>query len=59
MEYNSYLWAGASKSILKLLGRVQERAKVLINDNRLSNSIDSLEHRRFIIYCSIGGVLAR
>ena len=31
MEYNSYVWAGASKSILKLLNRVQERATVLIN----------------------------
>ena len=45
-EYNSNVWAGASRTILKLLNRVRERAKVLINDNRISNSIDSLEHRR-------------
>ena len=41
-----YLQDGASRSILKLLGSVQEMAKVLINDNRVSNSITSLEHRR-------------
>ena len=27
-----------------LLDRVQEMAKVLINDNKISNSIDSMEH---------------
>ncbi|XP_065368895.1 uncharacterized protein LOC135961328 [Calliphora vicina] len=46
MEYNSHVWFGASKSILELLDRVQERAKVLIGDNTVSNSIDYLEHRR-------------
>ena len=45
MEYNSHVWVGASRSILKFLDRVQKRAKVLINDNRVSNSTDSLEHR--------------
>ncbi|XP_065365413.1 uncharacterized protein LOC135958439 [Calliphora vicina] len=46
MEYNSHVWAGASKSILELLDRLQESSKVLIGDNRVSNSIYSLEHRR-------------
>lgn len=53
MEYNSHVWAGASKSILKLLDRVQERVKVLINDSRVSNSIDSLEHRRNVACVSL------
>ena len=48
MEYNSHVWAGAPKSILGLLDRVQERAKKLIGDSRVSNSIDSLEHRRSV-----------
>ena len=50
MEYNCHVWAGASKSILKLLDRVQKRAKVLVNDKRVSNSIDSLEHRRNVAF---------
>ena len=29
LEYNSHVWVGASRSILKLIDRVQERAKVL------------------------------
>ena len=45
MKYNSHVWTGTSNSILKLLDRVQELVKMLINDNRVSNSIDSLEHR--------------
>ena len=40
MKCSSHVLAGASKSILKLFGRVQKRAKVLINDNKVSNSID-------------------
>ena len=53
MEYNSRVWIGASWSILKLLDRVQEGSKVLINDNSVSNSIDSLEHRRNVAYVSL------
>ena len=45
MEYNSYVWAGASRSTLKLLDRVQEGVNVLINENRISNCIELLEHR--------------
>ena len=53
MEYNSHVLAGASRSILKPLDRMQERAKVLINDNRVSNSIDLLEHRRNVACVSL------
>lgn len=42
MEYNYHVWAGASKTILKLFHQIQERVKVLIGDIRLSNSIDSV-----------------
>ena len=65
MEYNSHVWAGASKSILKLLDHIQKRANVLINGNKVSNSINSLEHLRNVacVSLSIGtimeGVLAR
>ena len=66
MECNSNVWAGVSRYILKLLDRLQGKAKVPINDNRLSNSIHSLEHRRnvaCVIYCFfdtiMGGVRAR
>ena len=53
MEYNYYVWADASRSILKLLDRVQKRVKVLINDNRVSNSVDTLEHRRNVACVSL------
>ena len=53
MEYKSHIWAGASKSILKLFDRVQERGKVLINDCRVSNSFDSLEHRSNVARVSL------
>ena len=53
MEYNSHVWAGASRSILKPVDRVKENAEVLINDNRLSNSIDSLDHRRNVARVSL------
>ena len=39
MECGSHVWA-----ILTLLDRVQQRAKALINDNKVSNFINSLEH---------------
>lgn len=46
MEYNSHLWAGAPQTLLELLDRIQKRAIMLIDDGRVSNSIDSLKHRR-------------
>ena len=42
---------GASKSIL--FDAIQERVKVLINAVRISNSIDSLEHRRTVACVSL------
>ena len=53
MENNSHEWAGASRSILKLLYRVHKREKVLINDNRVSNCIGSLGHRRNVTCLSL------
>ena len=46
MEYNSHLWAGASKSSLSCLDKVQGRAVKLIGDNCVSSTITSLSHRR-------------
>ena len=46
MEYNSHIWAGASRISLELLDRVQRRAIKLIGDSGISSSIDSLGHRR-------------
>ena len=46
MEYNSHIWAGAPKSSLELLDRVQRRAMVMIGDSSVSNPVVSLEHRR-------------
>ena len=47
MEYNSHLWAGASKSALHFVDRIQSqvyRVK-LIGDDRVASSITSLGHR--------------
>ena len=44
MEYKSHIWAGALTSNSRYFARIQERAKVLVNDGSISNSIDSLEH---------------
>ena len=46
MEYNSHLWASASKSALDFVDRIQSRALKLIGDDRVASSINSLEHRR-------------
>ena len=46
MEYNSHLWAGASKSALDFVDRIQSRALKLIGDGRVASSITSLGHRR-------------
>ena len=53
MEYNSHVWTSTSRSILKLLGSVKARAKVLINNIRFSNSIDSLGHHRKVACVSL------
>ena len=46
MEYNSHLWAGASKSALDFVDRIQSRALKLIGDDKVASSITSLGHRR-------------
>ena len=46
MEYNSHLWAGASKSALDFVDRIESRALKLIGDDRVISSITSLRHRR-------------
>ena len=38
---------------MKHLDHVQERVKVLINDSRVSNSIDTLEHCRHVACASL------
>jgi len=46
MEYNSHIWAGAPRSSLQFLDRIQERAKRLIGDDEASSSLSPLGHRR-------------
>ena len=46
MEYNSHLWARASKCALDFADRMQSRALKLIGDDRVVSSITSLGHRR-------------
>ena len=48
MEYNSHVWTGASRSSLELLDRVQRRAIKIIGDKSISDSLESLEHRRCV-----------
>lgn len=45
MEYNSHIWANASRSILEDW-KLAFPVKALIGDIGLSNKLDSLEHRR-------------
>ena len=46
MEYNSHLWAGASKSALDFVDRIQNRALKLIGADTVTSSITSLGDRR-------------
>ena len=46
MEYNSHLWAGASKSALDFEDRIQSGALKLIGDDSVASSISFLAHRR-------------
>ena len=48
LEYGSHLWRGASKHSLATLDAIQKRAIKLIGDPTLTNSLDSLAHRRTI-----------
>ena len=46
MEYCSHLWAGAPHYQLLPFDRIQKRAVRLVDNPRLTNSLESLEHRR-------------
>ena len=46
LEYGSHLWRGASKYSLATLDTIQKRAIRRIDDSSLTDSLDSLAHRR-------------
>lgn len=48
LEYNSYIWAGASVRSRRFIDRIQDRAIRMIHNNAVTDSIDSLEHRRSV-----------
>ena len=53
LENCSHVWGGAPKSSLHLLDRVQSKAIRLINNLNLTNSLQSLSHRRLVADLSI------
>ena len=53
LEYCSHFWGGAPKSSLHLLDRAQSKAIRLINNTNLTNSLQSLSHRRRVADLSI------
>ena len=53
LEYRSHVWGGAPKSSLNLLDRIQSKAICLINNPNLTNSLQSLSHRRLVADLSI------
>ena len=53
LEYGSHLWRGASKHSLATLDAIQKQAIKLIADLALTNSLDSLAHRRTISALSL------
>ena len=53
LEYYSHVWGGTPKSSLHLLDRVQSKAIRLINNANLTNSLQSLTHRRLVADPSI------
>ena len=53
LEYCSHVWGGSPKSSLHLLDRVQSNAIRLINNPNLTNSLQSLSHRRLVVDLSI------
>ena len=57
LECYSHVWSCAPKSLLHLLDRVQSKAINCINNSKITNSLQSLSHRRLvadlsIFYCS-------
>ena len=64
LEYCSHVWGGAPNSSLHLLDRAQSKAILLINNPNLTNSLQSLSHRRLvadvsIFYCYIHGLCSQ
>ena len=53
MEYCSHVWCGAPKSSLHLLDGFQSKTTCLINNPNLTNSLQSLFHRRLVADLSI------
>ena len=53
LQYCSHVWGGAPKSSLHLLDRVQSKAIRLIYNPNLTNSLQSLSHRRLVADLSI------
>ena len=53
LEYGSHLWRGASKYSLATQDAIQKRAIKLIEEPALTNSLDSLAHRRTISALSL------
>ena len=53
LEYCSHVWGRAPKSSLHLLNRVPLKAIRLINNPNLTNSLQSLSHRRLVADLSI------
>ena len=53
LEYCSHVWGGAPKSSLHLLDRVKSKAIRLINNPNITNSLQSLSHRRLFADISI------
>ena len=53
LEYCSHVWGGAPKSSLHLLDRVHSKAIRLITNPNLTNSRQSLSHRRLVADLSI------
>ena len=52
-EYASQLWRGASKYSLATLDTIQKRGIRLIDDSSLTDSLDSLAHRRNVSALSL------
>ena len=53
LEFCSHVWGGAPKSSFHLLDRVQSKVICLINNPNLTNSLQSLSHRRLFADLSI------
>ena len=53
LKYCTHIWGGAPKSSLHLFDRIQSKAIRLINNQNLTNSLQSLSHRRLVADLSI------